>query len=370
MCSRNNPLVKQQRPRLGSAFALVFTISLLILMNQVSHGEAPAEARWILSTDMATDVDDAAAMGILIEAAKRGKGTIAACVSDAPTPHGAPALRAFLDTWGYGTVPVGAYQGKAGNPTEHAYPGRVAHHFGQASRTRRDFPDAVSVLRRACADSPDQSVVFIAIGFLTALDEFLRSPADEISPMTGQQLFDQKTRMTVSVGANFIGNDEGSLRWNWKHAPEVTARVIQSMNRPFYWLPANEIDQSAFPKNHPRRGLPPTVTGPEGFGWDSRENPIQLAFEVCQAEDPAALSNGLRRKAFDPAAVRFATDFDTDLFDFYHRDIHLLIENGSIHVDPARRGVFSILQMKLSSQAGTSGEYLDDILRHLPEPGE
>ncbi|MEC5128745.1 hypothetical protein VSU19_18430 [Verrucomicrobiales bacterium BCK34] len=319
---------------------------------------------------MATDVDDAAAMGMLVEAAKRGKGTIAACVSDAPTPHGAPALRAFLDAWNYQNVPVGAYRGNAGNPTEHSYPARVADQFGQASRTRSDFPDSIKVLRRAYADSPDQSVVFIAIGFLTALDEFLRSPADEISPMTGQQLFDKKTRMTVSVGANFLGNDEGALRWNWKHAPEVTARVIQSMNRPFYWLPANEIDQSGFPKNHPRRGLPPTVTGPEGFEWDNMKNPIQLAFEVCQAEEPAALTNGLRRKAFDPAAVRFATDFDTDLFDFYHRDIHLSMEDGLVSVDPTRRGPFSILQMKLSSQTGASGEYLDGILRLLPEPGE
>ncbi|MDF1751729.1 MAG: nucleoside hydrolase [Verrucomicrobiales bacterium] len=346
-----------------------FTAALHLIAGGANLVAAePDEARWVLSTDMATDVDDTAAIGMLIEAAKRGRGTIAACVSDAPTRHGAPALRAFLDAWGYETVPVGAYQGYAGNPAEHAYPARVAHQFGQASLTRSDFPDSVSVLRRAYAESPDHSVTFIAIGFLTTLDELLQSPADEISPMTGRQLFEQKTRMVVSVGANFTGNRDGSLRWNWKHAPEVTARVINTMSRPFYWLPANEIDQSGFPKDHPRRGAPPTVTGPEGFGWDSEENPIQLAFEVCRSEEPEALTNGLRRKAFDPAAVRFATDFDLELFDFYHRNIHLSIEDGSIQIDPERSGVFSILRIRLPSRNGTPGNYLDNILRHLPAP--
>lgn len=348
---------------------LPFTAALFVLVALAAVAAEPAESpRWIVSTDLATDVDDAAALGFLFEAADRGKGEIVACVSDAPTPHGAPALRAFLNVWGFDAVPVGAYQGEQGNPTEHGYPGAVAREFGQQGLTRKDFPDAVTVLRRALAESPDQSVVFIAIGFLTALDELLQSQSDEISPLTGRELFAQKTRLTVAVGANFVGNEAGQLRWNWKHAPEATASVLNSMTRPFYWLPANEIDQASFPRAHSRRGNPPTVTGPEGFGWERGNHPIQLAFEVCQAEEPGALTAGLHRKAFDPAAVRFATDLDETLFQYHHRDVHLSVEGGAIRVDTSRRGVFSILNLALPSENGESGNYLDEILRRLPEP--
>ncbi len=351
------------------ALAAIVLSALALARADLPAGEGlPPQPWFVFSTDMSGDVDDAAAVGFLIEAVERGQGKLAACVSDSPTLYTAPALRAMLDAWSHTSVPVGAYQGGAGHPAEGPYTQAVAEAFGQAGKTRADFEDDVTVLRRAYAAAPDRSVVFIAVGFLTSLEGLLRSAGDSVSPLSGAALFERKTAHVVSLGDNFIGNDEGELRWNWKHAPEAAAYVINHMTRPFYWFPANEFDQRGFPKDHPRARWPATVTGPEGLGWKAAENPIQLAFERTRDGHPGLLEDGLRRKAFDPAATRFATDFDTRLAGFYHRRVHLEIQDGRCRLDPERKGWFTVLKLALPAPDHIARDYLDHILARLRQP--
>jgi hypothetical protein len=273
-----------------------------------------------------------------------------------------------LDVWGHDSVPVGAYQGDSGDTREGAYARHVADAFGQQGKTRRQFRSDVEVLRRVYAAAPDRSIVFIGVGFLNSLEGLMRSGPDEISPLDGKRLFEQKTALVVSVGANFVGNPQGETRWNWKHAPAAAEFVLGNMTRPFYWLPANEIDQAGFPHDNPRRGDPDLLTGPESLGWDASENPIQLAFEIVGERHPGLLADRLRRKAFDPAAVRFATDRDTKLFGFHHRNIHVSIRDGKLHVDPQRDGVFSILRIDMPTVENQARDYLDGILGNLRQP--
>ncbi len=330
--------------------------------------EYPDQPRFILSTDLSSDVDDAAAFGFLFEALQRGRGSLAACVTDSPVATAAPAARALLDAWGHESVPVGAYQGDSGDAREGSYARKVADAFGQKGKTRKQFPSDVEVLRRVYAAAPDRSIVLITIGFLNGVEGLMRSGPDEISPLDGKRLFEQKTAMVVSVGANFLGNPRGATRWNWKHAPAAAAFVLGNMTRPFYWLPANEIDQAGFPRDEVRHGDPDLVTGPETLGWDAAKNPIQLAFECAREVHPGLLADGLRRKAFDPAAVRFATDLDAKLFGFHHRDIHVSIHDGALQVDPDRSGVFSILRVALPTAENEGRDYLDAILGNLRPP--
>jgi sialidase-1 len=328
----------------------------------------PNSPRFVFSTDLSGDVDDAAAFGFLFEAVRRGRGELAACVTDTPAPSAAPAARALLDWAGFKDVPLGAYQGDQGDPRDGPYAREVADAFGQQGRDRADYEDDVAVLRRVYAAAPDRSIVFIAAGFLNCLDGLMGSGPDSISPLTGRDLFEKKTALVVAVGANFAGNPEGETRWNWKHAPESAARVINQMTRPFYWLPANEMDHAGFPAGDPRAGAPHVVTGPEGLGWDASRNPVQLAFELTRKHHPGLLAEGLRRKAFDPAAVRFATDTDGELFDFYHRDVEVTMSGGRLRVDPERSGHFHILRLRMPSAGGVARDYLDAILARC-DPG-
>jgi hypothetical protein len=329
----------------------------------------PRDAHLVLSTDLSGDVDDAAALGFLFEAAQRGRGRLAAVVTDSPAESAAPAARALLNAWGFSDVPVGAYQGEKGDSRDGPYARGVADSFGQAGRTRRDFPSDVEVLRQVYEAAPDRSIVFIAIGFLNSLEGLMRSPAsDDADSLDGLALFERKTAYVVAVGANHLGNPDGETRWNWKHAPDAAAYVINHMPRPFFWLPANEVDQAGFPAEHPRFRAPHALTGPEGLGWEAGTNPIQLAFELTREHAPGLLAEGLRRKAFDPAAVRFATDLDTELLGFRHHGIHVEMTAGRLRLDLQRVGPFSILEWILPTTGGRSRDYLDAILARLQSP--
>ncbi len=329
----------------------------------------PEKARFILSTDLSGDIDDAAAFGFLIEATQRGRGTIAAVVTDSPAESAAPAARAFLDAWGLREVPVGAYRGRVGDARDGPYARGVADAFGQKGRSRADFPDDVATLRRVYDTAPDRSIVFIAIGFLNSLVGLLRSPATGApDSVDGAVLFERKTAYVVSVGANFVGNPDGATRWNWKHAPGAAEYVLNHMTRPFFWLPANEIDQAGFPKDHPRAREADALTGPEGLGWDAATNPIKLAFELARKNHPGLLADGLRRKAFDPAAVRFATDLDADLFGFHCQNVSVTIRDGHLRVNPERHGPFAVLRLAMPTAGNKARDYLDGILGNLAPP--
>jgi len=330
--------------------------------------EYPAHPQFVLSTDLSGDVDDAAAFGFLFEALQRDRGTLVACVTDTPATAAAPAARALLDTWNLNSVPVGAYRGEIGDDRNGPYARSVADTFGQQGKTRANFPSDVEVLRRVYAAAPDRSIVFVAVGFLNSLEGLLRSEADATSPLNGANLFEQKTAFVVSVGANFVGNSDGTTRWNWKHAPEAAAFVLATMTRPFYWLPANEIDQAGFPQDHPRVSDPDLLTGPESLGWDPRTNPIQLAFERTSEHHPGLLAEGLRRKAFDPAAVRFATDADGHLFDFHHRGIRVDLIERRLRWDPSQEGPFHILSLRFPTRDNKGRDYLDTLLSRLKPP--
>ena len=52
--------------------------------------------------------------------------------------------------------------------------------------------EALPVLRRTLAAADDHSISYVSVGFLHNLAELLASPADTISPLTGQQLVEQK----------------------------------------------------------------------------------------------------------------------------------------------------------------------------------
>ncbi len=350
----------------------VFLMACLLVATCLLHGqEKDGEAlTFVLSTDLSSDVDDAAAVGFLLEAVQRGKGQLGACVTDGPTEYASPALRAMLDAWGMDEVPVGAYQGSEGDAKEGPYAKGVAEAFGQKGRTRKDFEDDVTVLRKVYASVEEHSIVFIAIGYLNCLDGLMRSKPDEVSPLSGAALFEQKTAYVVSVGQNYLGNSEGVPRWNWKHAHDAAAHVINHMTRPFFWLPANEIDQSGFPKSDPRAGAPDALTGPERLGWNALGNPIQRAFELARLNHPGLLADGLRRKAFDPLAVRFATERDGNLFGYYLRGVHLESREGRVFLDPKRQGQFHILKLKMPTANHEVRDYLDGILGNLKKAGK
>jgi hypothetical protein len=63
--------------------------------------------------------------------------------------------------------------------------------------------------------------------------------------------------------------------------------------------------------------------------------------------------------------VRFATDLDTELLGFRHRDIHVEMDDGRFRVHLGREGVFTLLEWRMPPVGNRSRDYLDAILARV-----
>lgn len=64
--------------------------------------------------------------------------------------------------------------------------------WGVSLSTTPQVEEPLPVLRRTLASATNHSVSYVSVGFLNNLAELLASPPDTISPLTGQQLVEQK----------------------------------------------------------------------------------------------------------------------------------------------------------------------------------
>ncbi|MCQ2432574.1 MAG: nucleoside hydrolase, partial [Clostridia bacterium] len=166
----------------------------------------------ILDTDMGGDCDDVGAAAVLCNLAKQGKAEIVAATYCIGSPWGGYFLQNELAFFGYGNVPVGMLHEETfmNEPVYERYakPYVEAHHLPQNMAE-----DAVRVLRRALAgNGGKKDIVLVAIGPLRNIANLLRSPADDISPLTGKELIAANVTEFVTMLGDFVKTD--STEWN------------------------------------------------------------------------------------------------------------------------------------------------------------
>ena len=71
-----------------------------------------------------------------------------------------------------------------------------------------DVPDATLIYRRVLSSQPDTSVTVVTIGFLTNLNNLLKSEPDSISPLNGMDLVRKKVKLLVSMAGTFPSGKE------------------------------------------------------------------------------------------------------------------------------------------------------------------
>lgn len=144
--------------------------------------------QFIVGTDWWTDCDDAVAMRMLARAAKSGKIELLGIGLNGSMEHSAASLQGFLKNEGVEGVPIGIDQEASdfgGNPP---YQKRLS---ALGTMKNEDAEEAVRLYRRLLAGA-EEKVEIIEIGYPQVLTNALLSGADEISPMTGMELFREK----------------------------------------------------------------------------------------------------------------------------------------------------------------------------------
>lgn len=161
----------------------------------------------ILGTDWWTDCDDAVAVRVLARGEKAGLWKVLGININACMPLSAPSLHRYALNEGL-DVPI-SIDLSAGDFV--GVPGKIQ---SAVTTDENEYPnsrceDPVKMYRRLLSAAEDKSVELIEIGFLQDIAALLDSAPDEISPMTGMELFSLKVSKMWIMGGNYQNESEG-----------------------------------------------------------------------------------------------------------------------------------------------------------------
>ena len=258
----------------------------------------------LFDTDMDTDCDDAGALAILIEYAKHEKADIAAIVTDCPDKY-APTACELICNW-YNVHPlIGTiydrefpesetdryvrYRTHRTTLPDDIYYNRVTSKL--IGKTDLDYPSSVSIYRRALASAEDKSVIVLAIGFLTAIEQLWNSGPDEYSDLNGFDLFKSKVKFVVSMGcATYPSTNNYNFNYNMDR---VGAKVFFDKCPCSIYVSPDGMD---------------VITGSSFSSKLQVGHPLRTIYEIYN-QSP---NNG--RMSWDLIALLFALDPDNNIF--------------------------------------------------------
>jgi purine nucleosidase len=198
---------------------MVLLSTWTVMTDQTIAQPPVASTPLIFDTDIGNDVDDVLALGMIHALQSRGECELVAVTITKDHPLAAAFTDAVNTFYGRGNVPIGVCRsgvtpesGKFNFLAAEKDDGQLRYEHDLMSG--QDAPDAVVVLRRTLAAADDHSVVIAQVGFSTNLAALLTSPPDDISPLTGKQLVEQKVRLLSIMAGAFtqIPDGKGGLQ--------------------------------------------------------------------------------------------------------------------------------------------------------------
>jgi inosine-uridine nucleoside N-ribohydrolase len=173
----------------------------------LSAGSPPPSGglKLILDSDMGPDIDDSLALAMAHGYQKNGLAELAAVTISRNSTIGARYADVMNTFYGHPDIPIGTYRGVTPHDSNDVrftadivnsgdYPHDV--HLSE-------IPEGYKVMRQVLAEADDNSVVLVQIGFSTNTAQLLTSDPDEISPLSGRQLIEQKVKyLSIMAGDN------------------------------------------------------------------------------------------------------------------------------------------------------------------------
>jgi inosine-uridine nucleoside N-ribohydrolase len=242
----------------------------------------------IFDTDMLTDCDDAAALGILHKLADNGESEILATMITSSHPMSAPVVEAINTYYKRKEIPIGVPKNGLGVYRSHSvFLDSVALEFPHTLKSNDDAPDAVSLYRQILRKQPDHSVVILTVGYMSNLKPLLQSESDNYSSLNGMELVKQKVKVWICMGGNFPIDDASD---NVNFTRDSTASVYTLTHWP------GEIVFVGREIGH-------TIFAGDRLKETSLDNPIRRAYQLHRERDRKSHWN---HHTADLAAVMFA----------------------------------------------------------------
>jgi pyrimidine-specific ribonucleoside hydrolase len=325
------------------SFLFLIALAGLMLKGCAPESTKTEVVKIIFDSDFGPDYDDVGALTFLHAMADSGKAVILATVSSNQYELAGPSIN-VLNTWfGKPDLPMGAPKGtgismESGQHWSDTLVAKYPHNISKTS----DLPDAVKVYRTILSAQPDTSVTVVTVGFLTNLANLLRSTPDQISPLTGKELVQQKVKKLVSMAGKFPEGKEFNV-------------FIDSTSSKYVF------------ENWPT----PVIFSGFEIGWEIRtglrlihmagpDNPAKDVFRICI---PLSEEDKNGRMSWDETAVLIAI-YGTD--GFFDRITGTMTvnqdgSNGWVN-DPSGRHTYVVQKMPVDQMA----KFIEDRMMHIP----
>ena len=168
----------------------------------------------ILDSDFGSSTDDLFALMMIHHYMDDGLLDLKGVIVDREGEKNATLVDIFNNYYGHPGIPIGLERNGVKNPRCFIpYNGIVDLKDAQGQplfkRTTEpsQMPDGFKLYRRLLSQAADNSLVVVAIGFVTTLAELFESGADEYSPLNGADLFGQKVKAVYIQSGRFESGD-------------------------------------------------------------------------------------------------------------------------------------------------------------------
>lgn len=307
--------------------------------------ESTLPVKIIFDTDMGPDFDDAGAIAVLHALAARGECEILATLASDRHPTIAPTIEAFNRYFGKPDIPVGVPVDDGPDFTcPNHWNDSILVKFLKEPKTNADYPSAVRVYRQVLAAQPDQSVTIVTVGFMTNLEDLLKSGADEFSELRGTDLVKKKVRNYVTMAGSF---PEG-WEFNVKEHAAAAQYVFENWPTPILFS-GFEIGEKI-------------MTGRRVADEGSSDNPVAWAYRYCLETYHGGPLN--KRCSWDHTAVLTAVRNPRDYFYVVGDGKFVVMPDGKNYWDASVNAGHSFLVHKMPYDSIAT--VLDELMMYEP----
>jgi inosine-uridine nucleoside N-ribohydrolase len=319
---------------------------LLVTILIFSYGciqDLTPPVKIIFDTDLGPDYDDVGALAFLHSAADSGKVEILATVTSNKHELVAPSIDVINTYFNRQYLEIGAPKSNGVNlgSSQHWADSIVAR-YPHTILSTSEAADAVAIYRKILSKQPDKSVTIVTVGFLTNLNNLLKSKPDNFSPLSGEELVSKKVKKLVSMAGRFPEGKEFNIFM------DSTASKYVYDNWP------GEIIFTGFEIGWEIR------TGLRLIASDIKDSPIKDVFSISI---PLSEEDRFGRMSWDETAALIGVYGTEGFFDIKKGTIKVNPDGSNKWEDnPEGRHSYVIQKMPVSDMA----RFIEDRMMHVP----
>ena len=218
----------------------ILSLTLCRAQNHISYGDyhqLRQPVPIILDTDFGSCTDDLFSILMLYHYIEDGLVDLKGVIVDREGDRNAVLVDVFNQYYGHPDIPIALEHNGVKNPYDFIPYSRLVEFKNPdgswlypRSIDPAGLPEGWKFYRQLLSEAEDHSVVVIAIGMMTCLQQLFESGPDEFSSLNGVELFGRKVKAVYVQAGHFDGNDNLS-GYNMRTASEAAAVFYDRLPR-------------------------------------------------------------------------------------------------------------------------------------------